>query len=345
MSVRREGETHMMAVGRARERADVIDFIRHPPGYLPSTVASSMAELATAISAGRHAGGAERLYATPAGTRGVELIAAERERQLEKWGVEHDADHVDGELAIRAAELAANGTDAHVTDELLQQLTIAGALIAAELDRVLAEREPATADGGEELREYYAAERERLQREHGGKLLAVWVRRGAQWYALASSGFDAAIGLADLAEMGDLVFGEPPGDGLWVWSGAYECRQTGYEEVEYEDVALGEWRRPTPGELARLGAGVEPWAELGVYEVSFEGGSSYLVAASTAHQALILAGEADIIGTRDGTQVSYRKLSADELSSTRIGDADFTIADMLADTTWPCVLADTRSVR
>lgn len=212
----------------------------------------------------------------------------------------------------------------------------------------LADREPApTAEGGDGLHEYYAAERERMQREHGGKLLAVWVRRGAQWYALASSGFEAEIGLADLAEMGDLVFGEPPGDGLWVWSGAYESKQTGYEEVEYEDVALGEWRRPTPGELARLGAGVEPWTELGLYKVSFEGGS-YLVAASTADLAIALAGQAASIGPHAGAVVGYRKLSANELSSTQMVADDLsivTLADMLADTTWPCVLVDTKEVR
>jgi hypothetical protein len=59
---RRMGETYAMGVGRARERADILDFIRYPPGSLPPHVRGSMAELANAIAAGRHSGDAERLY-------------------------------------------------------------------------------------------------------------------------------------------------------------------------------------------------------------------------------------------------------------------------------------------
>jgi hypothetical protein len=50
-SCRREGETYAMGVGRA----DVLDFIRYPPGS-PPHVRGSMAELANAIAAGRHSG-------------------------------------------------------------------------------------------------------------------------------------------------------------------------------------------------------------------------------------------------------------------------------------------------
>ncbi len=88
--------------------------------------------------------------------RGTELIAAERQRQLGKWSIEHDADHADGELAVRAAELAVDGIGELFTGDYrrdgwdlvkkhrgnrVRQLTIAGALIAAEIDRVLAERD------------------------------------------------------------------------------------------------------------------------------------------------------------------------------------------------------------
>lgn len=97
---------------------------------------------------------------------GVEMIAAERQRQIEKEGytLEHDANHVDGELAFLACyyampcmmlrpegkevyvirpdefkdETGWNIPDRHQHDRN-RQLAIAGALIAAELDRRLAE--------------------------------------------------------------------------------------------------------------------------------------------------------------------------------------------------------------
>ncbi len=92
---------------------------------------------------------------------GVERISAERKRQIEKedWTPEHDATHRYGELAINAAALAVWGTDAKVTNpeteneegepydlwglvekhsaNQLRCLEIAGALIAAEIDRIL----------------------------------------------------------------------------------------------------------------------------------------------------------------------------------------------------------------
>lgn len=87
---------------------------------------------------------------------GVAMIAAERKRQLEKegWSEMHDDDHVLGEMAITAACYAANGTAAEVTVNggdafpwgschdkrrkhgRIRQLVIAGALIAAEIDRL-----------------------------------------------------------------------------------------------------------------------------------------------------------------------------------------------------------------
>lgn len=85
---------------------------------------------------------------------GIELIAEERARQIssEKWTPEHDDSHIDGHLAKAAAELAAHGTDMETIDHLSmrdvwglvrkhranreRQLVIAGALIAAEIDRL-----------------------------------------------------------------------------------------------------------------------------------------------------------------------------------------------------------------
>lgn len=96
---------------------------------------------------------------------GVELIAAERLRQVEEedWDVYHDAKHTNGVLAVAAACLAVDGTDWWVTDTIandtdhtdiwglvakhgcnnahhddVRSLVIAGALIVAEIDRVTA---------------------------------------------------------------------------------------------------------------------------------------------------------------------------------------------------------------
>jgi hypothetical protein len=88
----------------------------------------------------------------PAGG-GLAMVAIERSRQRSRWSPEHDDGHRAGELAVRAAELAVNGTDerlsttAHDPDawglvakhgrDPVRSLTIAGALICAELDRLL----------------------------------------------------------------------------------------------------------------------------------------------------------------------------------------------------------------
>lgn len=90
---------------------------------------------------------------------GVDLIALERRRQLqvEGWTAEHDDAHDDEELSVAAAcyavaglnniEVVDRGTvDAWPWDEIwdkreqhprLRRLVIAGALIAAEIDRLL----------------------------------------------------------------------------------------------------------------------------------------------------------------------------------------------------------------
>lgn len=89
-------------------------------------------------------------------TQGAKLIADERARQMaqEGWTPEHDDTHQYGDLAVNAAILAVNGTDAEVVDHLerpdwnlkrhprIEQLVIAGALIAAEIDRVIRRDQP-----------------------------------------------------------------------------------------------------------------------------------------------------------------------------------------------------------
>ena len=91
---------------------------------------------------------------------GVDLIAAERERQkaVEDWTPEHDDEHTSGELAAAGAAYAyptdlrsrdgravtkrvlwpwRDGWRDHVPDERVRELAKAGALIAAEIDRLL----------------------------------------------------------------------------------------------------------------------------------------------------------------------------------------------------------------
>jgi hypothetical protein len=95
---------------------------------------------------------------------GIEMIANERRRQLEVkgYGPEHDDLHVDGELAVAAACYAMAGDEAAISRAAvmdvetledafpwgadcdnrgekgrIRELVIAGALIAAEIDRLL----------------------------------------------------------------------------------------------------------------------------------------------------------------------------------------------------------------
>lgn len=89
---------------------------------------------------------------------GIELIAQERAEQIEKhkWDAAHDALHEYGELRKMAAVLCCVGTDAFVGDvgefssgnnawgleeklkkDAIHRLKVAGALIAAEIDRLI----------------------------------------------------------------------------------------------------------------------------------------------------------------------------------------------------------------
>lgn len=89
---------------------------------------------------------------------GIELIAKERQEQIEKhgWTKEHDSGHTSGALRVVAATLAVVGTYARVNDpsergtgenpwglekklvDDVHRLKVAGALIAAEIDRLQA---------------------------------------------------------------------------------------------------------------------------------------------------------------------------------------------------------------
>ena len=87
------------------------------------------------------------------------LIWNERLKQIDKWSKFHDKDHVKGELAIVAASCMVDGIDAEIINKQcvspswglikkygyrgskpdhIKLLTIAGALIAAEIDRIQA---------------------------------------------------------------------------------------------------------------------------------------------------------------------------------------------------------------
>jgi hypothetical protein len=90
---------------------------------------------------------------------GIELIAEERQRQIQKegWTSEHDDEHIDGEIAIAAATYAIRPiiNEVMLNDEgiphlwpweakcykptpenRIRELQKAGALIAAEIDRL-----------------------------------------------------------------------------------------------------------------------------------------------------------------------------------------------------------------
>jgi alcohol dehydrogenase YqhD (iron-dependent ADH family) len=107
---------------------------------------------------------------------GVGLIAIERAAQRRKWPDAHDDEHDDRELAMAAATLILGGYmdpgraprwalelfDKHAgPDAYARRLAIAGALIAAELDRVKRER---VREKAREVAEREREEAERLRR-------------------------------------------------------------------------------------------------------------------------------------------------------------------------------------
>lgn len=101
---------------------------------------------------------------------GIELITEEREKQLKKWNAEHDSGHENGELLIAATMLASpcvtyvkfdyansfhfevnaidwdldiprdgnviKNNNVYGSRKRINQLKVAGALIAAEIDRL-----------------------------------------------------------------------------------------------------------------------------------------------------------------------------------------------------------------
>jgi hypothetical protein len=94
---------------------------------------------------------------------GAEMVAEERRRHVEEvgYGAAHDRGHTRGELAINAASLALAHTDAKVDNphdhdddpwglvgkhrgNPVRSLTIAGSLICAEIDRIIARQQGLT---------------------------------------------------------------------------------------------------------------------------------------------------------------------------------------------------------
>ena len=95
---------------------------------------------------------------------GIELIRAERDRQINEEGYDpaHDRCHMDNELALAAACYAVNGIEGVQVQEWgedafpwveendkrrkhgrLRSIVIAGALLCAEIDRLISEGESA----------------------------------------------------------------------------------------------------------------------------------------------------------------------------------------------------------
>jgi len=104
-------------------------------------------------------------------SQGVELIATERTRQIERegWTPEHDAEHVDGELVSAAISYAIHPSrnSPPITwpwdDEWwkpspsrVRDLVKAGALIAAEIDRLIRSGEVERSVSRRELLDYCA---------------------------------------------------------------------------------------------------------------------------------------------------------------------------------------------
>lgn len=80
----------------------------------------------------------------------------------------------------------------------------------------------------------------------------------------------AAVGGHALLEVEECGFSHPedlglvpPAHGLWVWEGKYiSTRSETPDGTEYDQEAVGTWRRPTQDELATLLVGECPWNDL-----------------------------------------------------------------------------------
>ncbi len=110
----------------------------------------------------------------------IDLIRAERGRQISKgWTADHDDTHVHGEISVAAADLLLHSTDErrthnyHETDawglaerhckDDVKSLVIAGALVVAELERVLRK----SGGNGARARENLSAMHRRAQEAEG----------------------------------------------------------------------------------------------------------------------------------------------------------------------------------
>lgn len=154
---------HATATARNKAIDDAQDALYAYAGELRDAVDSGTADesdegVANEIDSA--ADGLERLKVEVPATAEVSAalrdVLAERAKQRARWGDEHDDEHVYGALGIAAAELAVDGTDAHVerpegadrwglvakygyrgtAPDGRRAIVIAAALLLAELERL-----------------------------------------------------------------------------------------------------------------------------------------------------------------------------------------------------------------
>lgn len=211
---------------------------------------------------------------------GIRRIAGERCEQIAKWGTNHDDQHVRGELVEAAQQLltavqdGVERTPSGTADwglverhqDPIERLTIAGALIAAEIDRLLrvqhrqelAARWPLTETA---LRAELARLGAELDQEKDG------ARRR-----------DLALAIGRISEELQLLTGErDPAD---TSEDDVELCGECFEEVAAGDVTVLRREGPPRGEFAALVLGSE--AGLRLYRVDDGDGELYVVARSFA---------------------------------------------------------------
>lgn len=162
MQVKDKASSKLTAAIKAQADGRVVEALRARAAWLrhgsqvedaTANVVAAAAELLETLKAGGF-----DLGKGPPWSEGIDAIATERHRQVteEGWSAEHDAQHDGGQMTIAAACYAVHGTDAKVVSphsddgwpwsseldkrskhDRVKQLAIAGALIAAEIDRVL----------------------------------------------------------------------------------------------------------------------------------------------------------------------------------------------------------------